>query len=107
MEIFFAALFALFCESFKSRDSYCEQFNDDGCIDVRGNRHCEQRTVVKSITCHHTKVCHKVVCVLIRDESTADIDKRDGKRGTESEYKDDKCRKEHHFYEDPQSSTRL
>ena len=81
-----SAFFALFGQSFQSGDCYGEQLHDNRTVDVRGDGHGENRTIVKRITGHHLQVLHESTCAFrSEDACLADVQKRNRDCSTDTE----------------------
>ena len=75
----FASLFAFLLESLKSGDSDSEQLHDYRAVDVGGDGHCENGSVIERITGHHVQIIHEGDAVGVSyDAGLTDIGERNG-----------------------------
>ena len=91
-----AAFLAVFGESFQSGDRHRQQLHDNGAVDIRRDRHCEDRAVVERVAGHHAQIVHEVPGVGIGNDARGpDIHKGNRDRGADPEYKENQRCKQH------------
>ena len=94
---FLSALFTLFGKLFQRRDRNSEELDDNRAVDIRGDGHGENRTIVERVTGHHAQIVHKRFTGGIDDTRAGNVGERNRNRCTDSEDEYDQCGEKHLF----------